>query len=342
MKKRISLFLILAMCISLSLAGCGRVKSPDEVNMVDGPGSINEAARPTPEVSVEPSPSVEPSKELTPEPEATPEPDVESEEDEEEEEEEEEYEDENPYDAFEKELLYIGEGEYFPDIFEIPEDAVYHNAKLNSKVANDIIDEDEWLENNGFLDPRIQSQEGYYIGTDELIIYRGGDDIFHPTLLVFSDEYFNLIGTIDFEQYIAPTRIESENWPTVPACVTYAEVVNEPDGRRTLYASISHATYSSYYPDNAYILCIDFDTQVLLWKSQALVSNAYNFTIKDGTIFCGYGFSDEDDYLYALNRYNGWVQDRIKLKTGPDFIFERDNQLYVRCYDTDYVFDIMD
>ena len=30
--------------------------------------------------------------------------------------------------------------------------------------------------------------------------------------------------------------------------------------------------------------------------------------------------------------------DKIKLKTGPDYIFERDGILYVRTYDTNYEF----
>ena len=69
------------------------------------------------------------------------------------------------------------------------------------------------------------------------------------------------------------------------------------------------------------------------------MANADNFAIIDDFIICGYGFTAEDDYLYILDKYTGKVLDRILLKTGPDYIYEIGDKLYVRTYNTNYVFD---
>ena len=339
MRKRVSNLLILVMCISLSVSGCGdaatETPSATETPVV----TETPAATETPAVTEMPEATEAPT--VTETPEATEAPDV-TETPAPSEASEASEESEVIPEPFETELIYIGEGSYMPNIFKTPEDAVFYGISQVSKEPNDIIDEIDWLADNGFLDPRVQTQEGYYLESGQMYIFRGGEDPWKPTSVELYDQEFNTIGILDFEQYISPTRIEYENWPTIPASVKYVEVVEEPDGKKTMYVSISHNTYADYYPDNAYILCIDLDSQTLLWKSEALVSNADNFVIKDGTIFAGYGFTDEDDFVYMLNRYNGEILGKVKVKTGPDFLFERDNQLSVRCYDTNYVFDILE
>lgn len=36
-----------------------------------------------------------------------------------------------------------------------------------------------------------------------------------------------------------------------------------------------------------------------------------NFLVKGDVIFCGYGFTAEDDYLYQLDKNTGEVIDRL-------------------------------
>jgi hypothetical protein len=68
-----------------------------------------------------------------------------------------------------------------------------------------------------------------------------------------------------------------------------------------------------------------------------LVSNAYNFEVYGNYLITGYGFTAEPDFLFLLRRDTGEAVARIPVKTGPEYILRKDNRLYVRTYDTDYV-----
>ena len=57
-------------------------------------------------------------------------------------------------------------------------------------------------------------------------------------------------------------------------------------------------------------------------------------------IICGYGFTNEPDYLYLINKNTGDLLQQIKLNTAPEYIIRKQDQLYVRTYDTDYIFEI--
>lgn len=65
-----------------------------------------------------------------------------------------------------------------------------------------------------------------------------------------------------------------------------------------------------------------------------------NFLVKGDVIFCGYGFTAEDDYLYQLDKNTGEVIDRLSLKKMPDLMAEKDDRLYVHTYSYDYVIEI--
>lgn len=108
-----------------------------------------------------------------------------------------------------------------------------------------------------------------------------------------------------------------------------------------LYFSHSHSTYAkSSHGMNAYLTALDRDTNQIIWRSQPLVCNARNFIIIDSVIICGYGFTAEPDYLYLIDKYTGNILQQIKLKTAPEYIIPKDDKLYVRTYDTNYVFSI--
>ena len=65
-----------------------------------------------------------------------------------------------------------------------------------------------------------------------------------------------------------------------------------------------------------------------------------NFLVKGDVIFCGYGFTAEDDYLYQLDKNTGEVIDRLPLKKMPDLMAEKDDRLYVHTYSYDYVIEV--
>lgn len=65
-----------------------------------------------------------------------------------------------------------------------------------------------------------------------------------------------------------------------------------------------------------------------------------NFVVKDDVIICGYGFTEEKDYIYQLDMNTGKVLGKTELEKMPDLMVEQDGKLYVHTYSYDYVFEI--
>jgi hypothetical protein len=105
--------------------------------------------------------------------------------------------------------------------------------------------------------------------------------------------------------------------------------------------SHGHNTYArSSKGRTGYVTAINIKDNRVLWTSPALISNARNFEVIDDYLITGYGFTEEPDFLFVLRRKTGDVIQKIKLKSGPDYIIRKNNDIYVRTYDTDYVFRI--
>lgn len=140
----------------------------------------------------------------------------------------------------------------------------------------------------------------------------------------------------DFGSYM-PASGETADDGSVTQDIDWAMV---KDG--TLYVAHSHQGYAvSSGGKNAYISAIDLQRRRLLWRSAPLVSNAANFVIIGNTIVCGYGFSAEPDYLYLLDAASGEQLRRIRLRTHPQYIVSKADRLYVRSYDSDYLFRVV-
>ena len=90
-------------------------------------------------------------------------------------------------------------------------------------------------------------------------------------------------------------------------------------------------------PDTCFMFAYDLENEKLLWRSADQTYNSMNFLVKGDVIFCGYGFTAEDDYLYQLDKNTGEVIDRLPLKKMPDLMAEKDDRLYVHTYSYDYV-----
>jgi len=108
-----------------------------------------------------------------------------------------------------------------------------------------------------------------------------------------------------------------------------------------LYVSNAHRTYASNSSGlNGYLTAIDLETLQILWRSGPLTANAANFIVRDDIIISAYGFTDEDDFIYLLNRGTGEVAGKVTVPTAPEYLYLRGNLLYVRCCDSDLVFRI--
>lgn len=106
-----------------------------------------------------------------------------------------------------------------------------------------------------------------------------------------------------------------------------------------LYLCTYHMTYaSSTAGNNAFLTAIALGTGELLWQSEPLVCNTWNFLLRDGWIISGYGFTAEPDFLFVLDAKTGEVATKKKLASGPEVILEKAGTLFVRTYDRDYEF----
>lgn len=143
--------------------------------------------------------------------------------------------------------------------------------------------------------------------------------------------------SLDFSNYVFPdSNPVGDEKRFGEQQVIWAESVDN-----ILYVATGHDTYASTSNGkNAYITAIDLNNMSVLWRSQPLVCNSHNFAIVNGVIICGYGFTDEKDYLYELSGADGTVMAQIPLKTGADQIVVQNDIVYVHTYNTDYQFKI--
>jgi outer membrane protein assembly factor BamB len=119
---------------------------------------------------------------------------------------------------------------------------------------------------------------------------------------------------------------------------TYQQVTWAVEGGGVLYVSHAHNTYArSSGGMNAYLTAIDTRGGRVLWRSPALVSNASNFEMAGGLLVTGYGFTEEPDFLYLLDKRTGEVRQRLRVRSGPTYIIRKGDRLHVRTYDADLV-----
>ncbi|MBR6328127.1 MAG: hypothetical protein IKR68_00595 [Lachnospiraceae bacterium] len=97
-------------------------------------------------------------------------------------------------------------------------------------------------------------------------------------------------------------------------------------------------TYAEDQPCTGYIVAVDMKDGSLLWRSDMRVANGVNFILGDEVLICGYGFTQEDDFLYVLSTKTGRTLKSIKLKNAPDYFLPTGDELYVLTYDTAYDF----
>lgn len=162
------------------------------------------------------------------------------------------------------------------------------------------------------------------------------DVVLYPTVLISVDyDDGSLRWALDFSEWAqGGSRLVDEI--AVFQATRWAE---ERNG--ILYVSHFHRTYSaSSGGQNAYLTAMDLQDMSIIWRSRPLVSNSDNFIIIGDTIVTGYGFTDEDDFVFLINRLTGEVYDTIPVQTSPDYFCREGDRLFVRCYDTDYEFQI--
>lgn len=204
-----------------------------------------------------------------------------------------------------------------------------------SKSANEIIDIDEWFINNG-LSQDFDSGDYEFVLRNE---YSEESDSGY-----FVDLYDKDTGvcsySLDLSEFYNPWQV-TDNDPGLKAGwkAEFRFGYAEDD---SAYISMYHMTYADTMQYHAYIMKVDLTTGLLMWKSKPLTCNSNNFVVMDDVIICGYGFTAEPDFIYQIDKENGFILEELLVKSAPDyFVYEPQSQrLYVRTYNTDYVYSV--
>jgi WD40 repeat protein len=155
-------------------------------------------------------------------------------------------------------------------------------------------------------------------------------------LVVTNSSYDSVYHCWDFRNYeYAPLSDTGELYFTKQGPQWVKIVGNQ------LLVSFYHRTYAqSSGGQNGYLRCYDIQTGNILWETEPLHCNSNNFVVHNDIIFCGYGFTKEDDYLILLNRKTGQLVDRYKVKTQVEYVAVKEDKVYVRAYWSDYIYEI--
>ncbi|BCJ94569.1 hypothetical protein acsn021_21380 [Anaerocolumna cellulosilytica] len=259
----------------------------------------------------------------------------------------------------------------YPYLMETPPFAYYiaEDIKNTSTIPlkltellskkNQITDEAEWFTTNNLVQNTYSVSDLYKDGGDSLpddipatwndltltmafyddsYIYctYGTDGSYGYILKVYEKDSYKEAYCIDFSNYTYSPEYKESDYNYIQQKVNGAAIKDN-----ILYVSHSHLTYAdSSNGMNAYITAIDLSDMNVLWRSEALVSNANNIVLLDDVIISGYGFTDESDYLYQIDRITGKVIAKTPLASAASYIIVKEDKLYIRTYHTDYVYQV--
>lgn len=146
------------------------------------------------------------------------------------------------------------------------------------------------------------------------------------------------IGTFNFSQYLYPPDTDYKN---SFSDVTDTEIIAAQAFKGVLYVAIGHRTYAAAQPHKAYIVAIDLASKKVLWRSNDLISSAYDIIITKDYLITGYGFTYEDDFVYIINAHTGAIMDTYPVDSAPYYLLYRGDTLYVLTYSSAYTYKIV-
>lgn len=204
---------------------------------------------------------------------------------------------------------------------------------------NDITDDEWWFERNGLTNrvTRIESQPfteilpRYYINTGGYVVVLIGESYGQTNRVVITDENLkNVYGAYDFSNY--EQNGIAHNWDT-------SQYINDVmiEGN-IMYVNHSGLSYSDGYDHlTGYISAINLFTNEVLWTSQPKTCNS-RMCIEGNSIICGYGFTDEPDFLYVVDKYSGQHTQKLFVRKAVYTPIVKGRKCYVRTYSYDYEF----
>ncbi len=227
-----------------------------------------------------------------------------------------------------------------------------------SHKGNGIIDDDQWFADNVLPQPVGQkdeqwrhvpgttrwgdlkffrSSEKLHVGIYEVVKKRSGAEA-EKGLSSIYDEEFNYTAVVFNADFVPQKLFVLEDFHPGILKMNDAHV----DGS-ILYFDCNYNGYANITKNRTgYLVALNLESNNVLWVSGQLISSYRGFVLYQGAVITGYGFTEEKDYLYVLNRFTGKRWLKTTLKSAPEFIVPKDGKLYVRTYDTNYLFDIVE
>lgn len=228
-----------------------------------------------------------------------------------------------------------------------------------SATKNNITDDADWFSRNDLSLPQYEVPNSFtgvagtmpaktprsYAGnklvqafySDKYNFFIYGKDFSSGALLLITDpKVDSVLHFLDFGNYVLSPDYVRGDLMFIEQRISWATIEDS-----VLYIAHSHNTYAASSKNmNAYITAIDLKNYKILWRSKPLVNNAYDFVLYGDLIVCGYGFTAEPDFLYTLDKKTGALVQTLPLKSGPSYIIRKNEKVFVRTYNTDYVFKI--
>ena len=260
--------------------------------------------------------------------------------------------------SVEKEVYVMPTPEFSGNTKEGSE-SVSHKISIISSSSNDITDDEKWFRENDLSLPTYDVPNSFRgvkgnVPDKTPLSYQGemliramhsvqynffvyGRNFSEGRYLIITDKKMEqVLHVLDFQSYMLSPDYVEEDRMFIDQSIWWVEVEGD-----ILYVSHGHHTYAeSSKGMNAYITAIDLNSYAVLWRTKPLVCNTNNFLVFDDMIVCGYGFTAEKDYMYVLNKSNGKIAQKLLVKTGPEWIIKKEDQLFVRTYNMDYVFKV--
>lgn len=188
-----------------------------------------------------------------------------------------------------------------------------------SQTEREYIGIEDWYFNNKLYLPMIGMEWDMFFDDD--YIYRWTEEYVHPSLIICDRQT-----GIQLYEVVITTRLlaNTANNAYLKDGVLYAGcIVQSEDDTNTNF-----------------MFAYDLENDRLLWRSRENTYSSLNFILKDGVIICGFGGTDEPDYIYQIDMDTGEVLSETPVSSAPYLLVESDGQLYVNTYENDYVFDM--
>jgi hypothetical protein len=222
--------------------------------------------------------------------------------------------------------------------------SIHEHIKLTqvSCKQNNITDDEKWFVENKLYN----NHEDLYSGPFEMpkIRERINTGGYHVLLIGNNYRYTSKVIVTDENEKFIYVAYDFENFRYAPKRDKSSEFTDQSVVDVIIEGNIMFVSHSGGYAkeegnQTGYITAIDMLTDEIIWTSNPLTNNSC-FAVVGNSIISGYGFTEEPDYLFVLDKYSGQRIQKISLKKSAEYIIIKERHVYVRTYSYDYIFEM--